>query len=550
MAFCAFDDSAALFDSTPVENMFITEYMLRAPGDFVKVYLYALMLCYHPSPRMSLSAMAKDLDMQEEDVERAFKYWARDGLVRQVGDNPVRFTLANLKQLTLTRAENPGDKLYNEKFIREAERILKRTLLPEETNLINDWVQVFELPEEVVLMLLQIEMENSRGRVSIKIADGRAKEWAQSGIRTVDDVEKVVVMGVMLEAFCDLTDFDALAGFDTVQEVYAPWHALEEQSLSGRLLTNIFAGGTVDTEWGFLTGASEHDEYRGATGSYVRYFTAQGYAAHYAHPGYSWFYDRERVNDYLGFDRSVFTENGFGELVDPYVAMWHSDQQLADYLLADLDAADGSPLFSFAVSYQNHGPYAETESTVPYVSPEASGWSQESCNILNNYLFGVNETVREYVRLTQELDARDTPVVLVLFGDHKPWMGNGGSVYEEMGIDFDTSTLAGFRNYYATPYLIWANRAAKEVLGADFTGEGGDFSPCFLMTRLFDACGWAGPGYMQLSRAMRDISPLLHTNGLFLHDGVLTSVLSDTDRSFYHSWLAVQYYREHVAAYS
>ncbi|MFQ9771877.1 MAG: hypothetical protein ACLRX4_10290 [Oscillospiraceae bacterium] len=124
-------------------------------------------------------------------------------------------------------------------------------------------------------------------------------------------------MGVMLEAFCDLTDFDALAGFDTVQEVYAPWHALEEQSLSGRLLTNIFAGGTVDTEWGFLTGASEHDEYRGATGSYVRYFTAQGYAAHYAHPGYSWFYDRERVNDYLGFDRSVFTENGFGELVDP-----------------------------------------------------------------------------------------------------------------------------------------------------------------------------------------------------------------------------------------
>ena len=287
----------------------------------------------------------------------------------------------------------------------------------------------------------------------------------------IPEGEKVAVMGVMLEAFCDLTDFDALAGFDTVQEVYAPWHALEEQSLSGRLLTNIFAGGTVDTEWGFLTGASEHDEYCGATGSYVRYFTAQGYAAHYAHPGYSWFYDRERVNDYLGFDRSVFTENGFGELVDPYVAMWHSDQQLADYLLADLDAADGSPLFSFAVSYQNHGPYAETESTVPYVSPEASGWSQESCNILNNYLFGVNETVREYVRLTQELDARDTPVVLVLFGDHKPWMGNGGSVYEEMGIDFDTSTLAGFRNYYATPYLIWANRAAKEVLGADFTGQ-------------------------------------------------------------------------------
>lgn len=195
MAFCSFDDSAALFDSTPVENMFITEYMLRAPGDFVKVYLYALMLCYHPTPRMSLSSMAKDLDMPEEDVDRAFKYWARDGLVRQVSDNPVTYSLYNLKQLTLTRAENPGDKLYNQKFIEEAERILKRTLLPEETNLINDWIQVFELPEEVVLMLLQIEMENSRGRVSIKIADRRAKEWAQSGVRTVEDVEKIIVLG-------------------------------------------------------------------------------------------------------------------------------------------------------------------------------------------------------------------------------------------------------------------------------------------------------------------------------------------------------------------
>ena len=202
MAFCAFDDSAALFDSTPVENMFITEYMLRAPGDFVKVYLYALMLCYHPTPRMSLSAMAKDLDMAEEDVERAFKYWARDGLVRQVGDNPVSFTLANLKQLTLTRAENPGDKLYNQKnaqLLQEAERILKRKLGGKEEDTILDWCDVLELPEEVVLMLLQIEMENSGGRVNIEIANRKASEWAQNGINTVEEVEKVIVIGKQRE---------------------------------------------------------------------------------------------------------------------------------------------------------------------------------------------------------------------------------------------------------------------------------------------------------------------------------------------------------------
>ena len=368
----------------------------------------------------------------------------------------------------------------------------------------------------------------------------------------IPDEQKVTIVGIMLEAFSDLTDFPALGELSSVRGVYEPLHELEKRSVSGDLLTNIFAGGTTDTEWGFLTGYSEHEEFRSATDSFVRYFKAQGYDTLYRHPGYSWFYNRSNVNEYLGFDESVFNESGFADLISIDEALYASDAVLVDYLLNDIDTRteDNAPLFLFSVSYQNHGPYPSETYWEEYVTPEKTGWSMESCCVVNNYLAGIRSTIEQMLRLTRELDARDEPVVLVLFGDHKPWMGNGGSVYEEMGIDFDTSTLAGFRNYYATPYLIWANRAAKEVLGADFTGDGGDFSPCFLMTRLFDACGWDGPGYMQLSRAMRDISPLLHTNGLFLHDGVLTSVLSDTDRSFYRSWLAVQYYREHVAAYS
>lgn len=197
MAFCTFDESAALFDSTPVENMFITEYMLRAPGDFVKVYIYALMLCYHNAERMSLAAMAKDLDMTEDEVERAFKYWAREGLCRQVGDHPVRYTLFNLKQITLTRAQTPSEQLYHRDFVDEIHRVLDaQTVSANDLQKIFDWVDVLELPEEVVLMLLQTERQNSRtGRVSIAIADRAAYEWAQSGVKTVEDVEKIVVIG-------------------------------------------------------------------------------------------------------------------------------------------------------------------------------------------------------------------------------------------------------------------------------------------------------------------------------------------------------------------
>lgn len=196
MAYCTFDEGAAIFDATPVDNMFITEYMLRAPGDYVKVYLYALMLCAHPSERMSNASMARDLDMTEEDVVRAFKYWARCGLARQTGDNPPAYALRSAKQVAMSRVQSPAEQLYHREFTEEVRRILgDRILTTSDYQTIFDWTDVLELPEEVVLMLLQTEMKQSGGRVSIQIANRHAEEWAKSGIRTVEDVEKIVLLG-------------------------------------------------------------------------------------------------------------------------------------------------------------------------------------------------------------------------------------------------------------------------------------------------------------------------------------------------------------------
>lgn len=357
--------------------------------------------------------------------------------------------------------------------------------------------------------------------------------------------KQVSVLSIMLEAFCDLTDFDALAGQEGVAQVYAPWHALEEQSVSGDLLTNIFAGGTVDSEWGFLTGYTQHDEFRKNTDSYVWYFKDQGYQTLFSHPGYGWFYNRQNVNQYLGFDENWFTENHYGSMVDPFTAIYHSDHVLVGEMLDQLiQRVKDGPCFSFAVSYQNHGPYeAGSSGARAWLDPEGTGLSQETFNIWNNYLKGVADTIDAMMALTSRLEGMDEPVVLVLFGDHKPWGGNGNSAYSEIGVDFDLSTQEGFYDYYSTPYLIWANPAAKAVLGRDFAGDGGDFSPCFLMTELFDQCGWEGPGFMQLSRSLRDITPLVHSWGLYWKDG-LTDALSPEEADFLQSFLGAQYYRE------
>ena len=358
--------------------------------------------------------------------------------------------------------------------------------------------------------------------------------------------QQVSVMGIMLEAFCDLTDFPALGDHPEVAKVYQPWHQLEEQSVSGDLLTNIFAGGTVDSEWAFLTGYTDHEEFRKNTDSYVWYFQDQGYHTMFSHPGYGWFYNRQNVVEYLGFEDSWFTENHYGQLVDPTSAIYNSDHILAEELLQQMkEETSQGPCFSFAVSYQNHGPYETTfTSAVEYLTPASTGYTAETCNIWNNYLKGVKDTIDAMTGLVEELEQLEEPVVLVLFGDHKPWGGNGNSAYAQLGVDFDVSTVQGFYDYYSTPYLIWANSAARETLGNDFVGDGGDFSPCFLMTELFDQCSWDGPAFMQLSRQLRDVTPLVHVQDLFWQDGSLTDHLPEEEETFLTHFLGAQYYRE------
>ena len=364
----------------------------------------------------------------------------------------------------------------------------------------------------------------------------------------IPEEQKVSVMGIMLEAFCDLTDFEVLAQQDSVMEVYAPWHELSEQSVSGRLLTNIFAGGTVDTEWAFLTGYSNHSDFIQDTDSYVWYLDGQGYQTFGSHPGFGWFYDRQTINQFLGFQEYWFTENHYGELVDPVVAQWNSDHILMEELLEQLKQRipDG-PCFSFSVSYQNHGPYEwEYTSGENYLTPEATGFSASTCNIWNNYLMRVADTLSAITDLVHGLEEMDEPVVLVLFGDHKPWGGNGNTGYTELGCTFDLTTTQGFYDYYATPYLIWANSAAKEALGNDFTGDGGDFSPCFLMEEVFTQCGWEGPGFMQLAREVRELTPLIHEQGIYWKNGATCYELTQEEETLITMYQNVEYYREHT----
>lgn len=354
---------------------------------------------------------------------------------------------------------------------------------------------------------------------------------------------KVNVISIMLEAYNDFSLYgEELFPFET--DPYAFFHELQSESLHGTLVTNIFAGGTIDTERCYITGSSKMYEYRNSAWSFARYFNDQGYFTEFCHPGFGWFYNRQNVMEYLGFQRCWFYENRYDWLPRDWGIMG-DDEFFPDLLkLLDEASAQGKPYFNFSVTYQNHGPY----SAVEYYDQEREyipqgELSDETHHILNNYFWGIRRTDEQLRILVEALRQREEPIVFVIFGDHKPWLGDNNSVYSELGIDLSRTTEESFYHYYCTQYTIWANDAARAVLGDGFTGEGPSLSPGFLMMELFDRCGWEGPAFLQAVRELYADIDVVNLSGRYrLRDGTLTDALPPEPRETLDRFLRMQHY--------
>ena len=367
----------------------------------------------------------------------------------------------------------------------------------------------------------------------------------------IPEDRKVDVIGIMLEAYNDFSKYEQIP---FTADPYADYHALEAESVSGNLITNIFAGGTVDTERAFVTGLSNVSGLRSRTNSFAWYLKSQGYQTTGSHPSHDWFYTRMNINPNIGLDDYLFFENHYGQFADKQGNIPRDDVLFPEMLRQHREALeqDDSPYFSFSVTYQGHGPYHTEENDRGEYYVEKGFYSQESENILNNYFGSLNSTGKELAAFVDAYRNTDRPVVIVVFGDHNPWLGEGNSVYEEIGVDFDQTGAQGFKNYYGTRYLIWANDAAKQKLGNDFTGQGPDISPCFLMQQVFDLCGWEGPAYMQFQRQVSKALPVISRDrrAYLTGEGEYVSALSGEPEETFRTFQKVEYYMRHEFLYA
>lgn len=101
-------DRGSFADFTSISNVFLDEYMPKANGEFIKIYLYLLRLVNDTINRdsdddLSISNIADKFNMLETDVNRALHYWADQSLLTLSSDSIGNITGIRFESLHRNR---------------------------------------------------------------------------------------------------------------------------------------------------------------------------------------------------------------------------------------------------------------------------------------------------------------------------------------------------------------------------------------------------------------------------------------------------------------
>ena len=74
------NDLLPLFSSTSLPDIFFTEYLPEANGDYLKVYLYILFLSKYDKD-IKLNDLSKKLNLSFKVIQDAMKYWEDQNVI-------------------------------------------------------------------------------------------------------------------------------------------------------------------------------------------------------------------------------------------------------------------------------------------------------------------------------------------------------------------------------------------------------------------------------------------------------------------------------------
>lgn len=241
------------------------------------------------------------------------------------------------------------------------------------------------------------------------------------------------------------------------------------QDIKGNFISPSFGGGTANVEFELLTGLSNYlfkdnsfpytDLIRKNMPSLFTVFKDDGYLTTVIHPYSPQFYNRKNVYKYFGLDKFISLDQMQNpQKAGPFV----SDKFLADQILKQLNSKEQKQ-FIFGISMQNHDLFEPNR--FPNRQIKINGvLDQEDKDTLQSYIEGVNLTDKSYKYLKDELSKTSKPTIVIMFGDHLPFLDDNYGVYKNGGFissDENNWSQKDKMNMHSTPLIIWNNYGAK-----------------------------------------------------------------------------------------
>lgn len=187
-----------LFSDINIPEVFISEYLCAANGDYVKIYIYCMFLCKYNSEISPLD-LSKKLSLPLKTVELGLKYWEEQGTL--IKKNNI-YELADLKKIEI-------DKLYKPKLTSSIEDAIdgntKNILRTQAINEINSsffqgvmsptWYTdidnlftKYRFDEDVMIALFRYCFD--RQALHKKYLYAVAEGWASNKVQTMNDLER------------------------------------------------------------------------------------------------------------------------------------------------------------------------------------------------------------------------------------------------------------------------------------------------------------------------------------------------------------------------
>lgn len=271
---------------------------------------------------------------------------------------------------------------------------------------------------------------------------------------------------IMSEAFWDPTIMDKLTLPD---ELIKNFKSIYNEYTSGTVVVPVFGGGTVNTEFELLTGCSSRLVFSGGSAyslfpkepieSMISVLKKQAYECTAIHPYHSWFYKRDAVYDRLGFhsfinEKDMPGAERFGEFI--------ADREVFKIIL-DKVISTSHKDFVFAVTMQNHGPYALaeekslTEKNISNIDADYFPLSEEASSILEAYIDKINESDKALQEIINKFKQIQEPTLILYLGDHLPLLGDNQKVYKEASYINVVDEYEKHIRAYGVPFIIWDN---------------------------------------------------------------------------------------------